>query len=57
MGKTFGLCFEFLHGFIMCGNKNNKEELVLKLDLIFQYSRCVNIGQYALLAELYSMYP
>jgi hypothetical protein len=25
IGKTFALCFEFLHGFIMCGNKNNKD--------------------------------
>jgi hypothetical protein len=41
----------------MCGNKNNKDELVKKIDLIFQYCKCVNIGQFSLLCELYNMYP
>ena len=40
----------------MSGNKRNKEELVKKIDLLFQYCKCINLGQLALLAELYYMY-
>lgn len=51
--RPFFYCFDFLHGFILKNNTENKRLLQEHVQLLFKYLNYVDLGQSLVIAELY----